>query len=299
VAKQRKKALWSVEQRLEFIDFRLYWEGRVNRSDLIDFFGVSVPQASADLTKYQEEATGNAVYDKTLKTYVAGPKFRPRFFEPSADQYLAQLRLIQSGLLSPEEAWAVPMPSYSIVPLIRRMLNPVTLRRVLNAIRTGEAVHVTYQSMSAPEPKQRWLAPHALGFDGARWHARAWCFKREAFRDFVLSRIVAIDDARPSDIAPEKDTGWQREVTLKIGPHPALKDGKRRAVELDFGMSGGAFEVTTRVCLAYYCMRQLGLDRKADEVKPERQQIVLVNRDEVEAAMAEAGVCGPEGMKDE
>lgn len=299
MAKQRKKSLWSVEQRLEFIDFRLYWEGRVNRSDLIDFFGVSVPQASADLTRYQVEATGNAVYDKTLKTYVAGPKFRPRYFEPSADQYLAQLRLIQSGLLAADEAWAVPVPSYSIVPLIRRVPSPTTLRRVLTAIRTGQAVHVTYQSMSAPEPGARWLAPHALGFDGARWHARAWCFKREAFRDFVLSRIVAIDDTRPSRIDPGKDVGWQREVTLKIGPHPALKDGKRRAVELDFGMAGGGFEVTTRVCLAYYCMRQLGLDRKPDEVKPERQQIALTNRDEVEAAMVEAGVCGPEGMNEE
>ena len=220
-------------------------------------------------------------------------------FEPSADQYLAQLRLVQSGLLPPEEAWAVPMPSYSIVPLIQRMLDPTTLRRALSAIRNGEAVQVNYQSMSAPEPKQRWLAPHALGFDGARWHARAWCFKREAFRDFVLSRIVTIGDTRESEIEPEKDIGWQREVTLKIGPHPALKDGKRRAVELDFGMSGGAFEVTTRVCLAYYCMRQLGLDRLPAEVKPERQQIVLVNRNEVEAAMAETGVCGPEGMSED
>jgi hypothetical protein len=299
VGKQRQKARWSVEQRLEFIDFRLYWEGRVNRSDLIDFFEVSVPQASADLTQYQEQAKGNAVYDKTRKAYVAGPKFRPVFFDPSADQYLAQLRMIQSGLLPEEEAWAVRLPSYSILPILRRRIDPNTLRLVLTAIRSGEALHVSYQSMSAPQPKQRWLAPHALGFDGARWHARAWCFKREAFRDFVLSRVVAIDDARPSPIAPADDVGWQREVTLRIGPHPALKDGKRRAVELDYGMSDGVFEVATRACLAYYCMRQFGLDRPPTEVKPERQQIVLVNRAEVEAVMAETGVCGPEGLGDE
>ena len=41
---------WGVEQRLEFIEFRLFWEGGINRGDIIEIFGVSVPQASKDLT---------------------------------------------------------------------------------------------------------------------------------------------------------------------------------------------------------------------------------------------------------
>jgi len=43
-------------------------------------------------------------------------------------------------------------------------------------------------------------------------------------------------------------------------------------------------------------MRQLGLGRAPAEVKPERQQMVLVSRAEVEAAMAKAGKCGPDGL---
>lgn len=39
-----------VERRLEFIEFRLFWEGGVNRADIIEMFDVSVPQASKDLT---------------------------------------------------------------------------------------------------------------------------------------------------------------------------------------------------------------------------------------------------------
>ena len=50
---------WGVEQRLEFIEFRLFWEGGINRGDIIEIFGVSVPQASKDLTMYQEAAPGN------------------------------------------------------------------------------------------------------------------------------------------------------------------------------------------------------------------------------------------------
>ena len=60
---------WGVEQRLEFIEFRLFWEGAINRSDLVDQFGVSVPQASNDLRRYQEIAPCNMVYDKSAKRY--------------------------------------------------------------------------------------------------------------------------------------------------------------------------------------------------------------------------------------
>jgi hypothetical protein len=45
---------WGQERRLEFIDFRLLWEGRLNRADITTFFRISVPQASLDLAKYQE-----------------------------------------------------------------------------------------------------------------------------------------------------------------------------------------------------------------------------------------------------
>ena len=291
MGKQRKKGRWSVEQRLEFIDFRLFWEGHVNRGDLVSFFGVSVPQASSDLAEYQAAAKGNAVYDKTRKTYVAGRKFKPVFFEPSADEYLAQLRLIQAGLLTDEEAWAVRLPSYSIVPILRRRLEPGTLRRILDAIRTRSSIHINYQSKSSPEPKWRWIAPHALGFDGFRWHARAWCHNHQEFRDFVLARVLEMDEARSDDIDPAEDAGWQREVTLQLAPHPELKGGERHAVELDFGMTDSAIQVSMRVCMAYYFMLQLCLDGDPADADPHSHQLVLTNRTEVEAAMKEAGRC--------
>ena len=36
---ERSELRWGVEQRLEFIEFRLFWEGHVNRSDLMDHSG--------------------------------------------------------------------------------------------------------------------------------------------------------------------------------------------------------------------------------------------------------------------
>ena len=32
---------WSRKRRIEFIDFRLSIDGKINRADLVDFFGIS------------------------------------------------------------------------------------------------------------------------------------------------------------------------------------------------------------------------------------------------------------------
>jgi hypothetical protein len=293
VPKQRKKGRWSVEQRLEFIDFRLFWEGRVNRRDLVEHFGVSVPQASFDLTHYQEVAKHNAVYDKTEKKYVAGPNYRPVFFKPSADGYLSQLRLIEAGLWSPEEAWAIPSSAYTVVAPLRRHIDPNILRVILRAIRDRLAVQISYQAMKRPEPSERWLSPHSLGFDGFRWHARAWCHTKKNFQDFVLARVVSVGEMQKLESNPDDDKAWKREITLRFEPHPDLKEGARKAIELDYGMVNGAAEVTTRVCLSYYLERHFGLDSEAPQAKGQRQQIVLVNRVELDAARAEiAENCG-------
>jgi hypothetical protein len=298
VGKQRKKGRWSVEQRLEFIDFRLFWEGRVNRSDLIDHFGVSVPQASADLTLYQAEAKNNAVYDKNQKTYVAGPRFKPVFFEPSAARYLAQLRMIDADLLSEDEAWAIRTPAYTIVPALRRHIEPAVLRAILSAIRNRLSVHVSYQAVKRPEPKPRWVSPHSLAFDGFRWHTRAWCHTRGGFVDFLLARILEIGETKESEIDPETDAAWKREITLRFEPHPDLKGGARKVVELDFGMKDGVVEITTKVCLTYYLERQFGIDSEAPPGSAVRHQIVLVNRAELEAARREIGDnCGVDQAK--
>ena len=89
---------WGVERRLEFIDFRLYWEGRINRKDLTEFFSIYVPQASADLRKYQEKAPNNIEYDKSGKFYFATANFKPVFISPDSSDYLAQLRLISDKI---------------------------------------------------------------------------------------------------------------------------------------------------------------------------------------------------------
>jgi len=60
---------YAVEMRLRFIDFLMHHYGTLNRSAIMDFFGVSMPQAALDIRTYVEIAPGNMIYDKSAKTY--------------------------------------------------------------------------------------------------------------------------------------------------------------------------------------------------------------------------------------
>jgi hypothetical protein len=55
--------------RLQFIECMLFHYDRINRGVLADYFGLSIPQASADIGLYLELAPHNAVYDKSIKAY--------------------------------------------------------------------------------------------------------------------------------------------------------------------------------------------------------------------------------------
>jgi predicted DNA-binding transcriptional regulator YafY len=152
-----------------------------------------------------------------------------------------------------------------------------TDRSVVGAIRRSDAIEVQYQSLSSPEPRWRWIAPHAIGFDGFRWHTRAFCLTDEAFKDFLLSRILEIRGSRESEVPSGHDGDWNTEVTLEIGPHPALSETQAKVIALDYGMRGGKAKIKVRRALLYYALRRLGLDTDPDARKPQDQQIVLLN----------------------
>ena len=279
----RSELRWGVEQRLEFIEFRLFWEGHVNRSDLMDHFGVSVNQASTDLNRYIGVAPDNMVYNKSARTYVRGPGFKSRFLEPDASRYLAQLRSVEDGILDREDCWIADLPPYASAPMPVRDVNPVRLRSVVGTIRRSEAIEVKYQSLSGPEPRWRWIAPHAIAFDGFRWHTRAFCMTDSCFKDFLLSRILDIRGARESQTSADNDRDWHSEVTLEVAPHPELSDTQAKVVALDYGMRGGKAKIKVRRALLYYALRRLGLDTDPAARSPQDQQIVLLNREVIDA----------------
>lgn len=275
--KKGKQLNWGAERRYEFIEFRIFWHGRINRADLMAKFGISLQQASLDLSGYVDRWKRNIVYDKSLRTYVRGRSFKPRFIIPSAEDYLAQLRAVDQGLLSSAQSWISVFPGYAATPMPARGVAPETLRDVLVAIHEPAALQVTYQSMSRPEPSARWIEPHALAFDGFRWHARAFCQNDLVFKDFLLSRIVEIGKKGPVTVDPQNDAAWHSEIVLEIGPHPELSPTQRRAIEMDYGMEDGRAQIPVRSALLFYALKRLGLDTDPAARRPQDQQIVLLN----------------------
>lgn len=69
----------ALQARLRFIDFCLDAYGYINRSHLMDYFGLSTPQVSQDIQEYQTVAVGNAQYSASRKRYEKTSTFVRRF----------------------------------------------------------------------------------------------------------------------------------------------------------------------------------------------------------------------------
>lgn len=68
---------YALTQRLRFIDFLLNQYGYINRSAIMCYYGVSMPQASHDFKDYMKLAPNNMEYSKTDKIYKRTDKFKP------------------------------------------------------------------------------------------------------------------------------------------------------------------------------------------------------------------------------
>ena len=271
---------WGVERRLEFIEFRLYWEAGINRSDIMDQFGVSMPQASKDLSRYQELAPGNMEYDKSEKRYFAAARFAPKFLRLDPDQFLSQLRAVVTHAVPPEETWLSKMPRLDSLPVLHRRIDPDFLRAILDAIRNEQALAILYQSMNAnrPDPVWRGISPHAFGYDGLRWHVRAFCHIDSKFKDFLLSRCLKYRPAGEALGKSSDDKEWTELVDVELKPNPLLSKSQQLIISHDYGMKDGKLTVTIRKSLFFYFERQLRLDVAEALGKPQEAPVVIARQ---------------------
>ena len=292
MGKETAKLRWGVEQRLEFIEFRLFWEGGINRSDLTGYFGVSVPQASNDLSQYQALAPENIAYNKNEKRYVPTGDFQPRFLKPDADRYLSQLGQVLDCTLDLDGSWISQPPSFETVPLLHRNVDPAVLRTIVSAIRAKNSIEIRYQSLSPNRPKANWrrISPHALAFNGQRWHARAFCHIERNFADFLLPRFLDTRNVGEVGLGPENDLIWNQIVTVILKPHPKLNDEQKRIVTKDYGMKNDRLRVPMRQALLYYFLKRMNLDFEEEKRPAQEQHVVLVNPEEVRDALEKARI---------
>lgn len=177
------------------------------------------------------------------------------------------------GIMDRDDTWIAELPSYDAAPTPVREVNPVTLRSIVGAIRRSEAVEVKYQSLSRPEPRWRWIAPHAIEFDGFRWHTRAFCLTDQAFKDFLLLRILQTRGVQDNEVTAATGKAWREHVTLEIGPHPALSETQKKVIALDYGMRGGKAKIKIRQAFLYYTLIKMGLYTDPSARKPQEKKL--------------------------
>lgn len=278
---------WGPEQRLEFIEFRLFWEGSINRNDLIERFGVSVPQSSNDLTTYRDRAPSNLRYDAKEKRYLASDTFAPILLKPNPDRYLAQLKAMADHIMRVEDTWMGEAPPADAMPIPSRKVDALVLRSFVAAVRKRESINILYHSMNDQKPEASWrrVTPHAFGYDGMRWHSRAFCHNSEKFKDFILSRCHATEAPEPSKIDAKGDADWNRYFGVILRPNPLLSPSQQEAVAWDYNMADGQVTVLVRYALLYYFNKRLRLDVAEKLDRPKERPIVVVNEVEFNRAL--------------
>lgn len=61
---------WFISVRQDFIAATLRQFGQINRSDLVRQFGISIPQAAADIARFLASDPPRVEYDPRLKCYI-------------------------------------------------------------------------------------------------------------------------------------------------------------------------------------------------------------------------------------
>jgi hypothetical protein len=273
---------WGQDRRLEFIEFRLLWDGRINRGEVAEFFNISIQQASLDFARYMVLAPENMKYDRSEKVYRAAEGFRSILMAPDTQRYLHELAGLATGTVSLSASFIGTRPPCDVVSLPERRVRTELFLPLLWAVRDSVEIDITYQSMRNPVPSRQWTAPHAFAFDGARWHARAWCYGTSRFRDFVLNRIQEVHGSRASNVNPSDDADWHKFFVVEIEPSPNLTLSQRDSVVTDFGMQNGKLSKTIRKALVPYFVRHLRIDDPKSS-----QPIVWANRGQFEEATSQ------------
>lgn len=273
---------WDLALRYRLIETVAWWEGRLTTGHLIQSFGISRQQASKDINTYiTEHAPRNLTYDKQLKGYIPSKHFKPRFIDDSASAYLHLL--YQNNERAPHiEGLALAYAHTKVLEVPDRSIRPQILRPLLKACREGLRLETEYVSLANPEPEVRLIAPHTLVYTGMRWHVRAYCEKNGKYRDFVLSRLRGEPELLgKSENLIGDDHVWETAVNLVITPDQRLAAAQRAIIEADFGMLDGQLVIPSRQALVKYVLQRYQIDPKNLDPKPEAQQIVVKNLQEL------------------
>lgn len=241
--------------RYRAIELIALWEGRLITSQLMEWFGITRQQASADINRYNNELNPQALlHSPSIKGYIPASGFKPVLSSGHINDYL---ELLTSNGTQPMSLVLESQPGVAAVQLPERAVMPDVVRELVKACRNAGGLKIAYSSMRNPEPHERIISPHTLIYSGFRWHVRAWCHKNQSFRDFLLSRITCAPQPY-NNLAPpaESDSDWHEHITLRMIPNQRMNAAQQSLVARDYAMTNGQLPITVRKALAHYTLQR-------------------------------------------
>lgn len=264
---QRVESLSHAQQeRLAYIDFRLYFLGEIGRPDLANRFGVAPAGATRDFALYREIAPQNIEFDGSSKIYRIGKAFSP-IFDHATQRVLSAIALGFGDGVNVDSLPLLPCESPAVLSSPRMDV----LAPICRAIHAKRPVAIRYHSMSSGD-SERVIVPFALVDTGLRWHVRAFDRKSNEFRDFVITRIEAptlVDEETKANERPDNDIQWTRIVELDLVPHPRL--GRPEIIRMDYAIPDGSLRMRVRAAVAGYMLLRWSVDASPDHSLKEEQ----------------------------
>ncbi|WP_407332312.1 helix-turn-helix transcriptional regulator [Enterovibrio sp. 27052020O] len=275
---------WDLLLRYRVIEIVALWEGRLTTNHLTQSFGIVRQQASKDINSYLADiAPGNLVYDKHLKGYKPSDCFSPKLTSGHADEYLHILSRREDMTVTFAEL-DMGFEHTAMVRPVTRNISPEALRPLVQAIREKKRVDICYTSLKDGETVERIISPHTLVCTPLRWHVRAYCEHADGYRDFVLSRIHGVPDINDNaSHGKEDDALWNTDVTIELIPDLRFNEKQKAVIEKDYGMSNGTLSIATNASLVRYLLDAYNIDIHMQKNRPQGQQIVVGNMDELMA----------------
>lgn len=251
-------------ERLNYIEFRVFFTGQFSRSDLVQRFGISKAGATRDLAIYQQEAPANIEFDGTTKNYRIAKSFQLHYLKEVEPKQM--LRALVHGLgndfgAGPEHLVPCELPTRLQAPPVE------VLAAISRAINQGRVLSAEYLSGTGNYGRRE-IVPFSIFGTGLKWMVRAYNRRRNLFCDFILNRFksaeVLEEKPRPEE-AKEFDDEWNRMLKLELIPHPAASPDSKAVTLQEFQMTDGALVLRVRAALAPHVLNLWRVDCSQDQ----------------------------------
>jgi hypothetical protein len=266
-----------VEDRLSYLELCLYWKGSVNRIDLRSKFEISVPQATQDFRNYLKLAPQNIIYDKNRRSYIPIEKtFEFKFKENRPENIL---NILTGSNADKNSKNKIHNCVYNLKPYSKQFNSDILTKITRAVLQDNIFLKIEYQSLQSSEPEIRTIYPTSFGYFKGRYHIRAYCFSRQEYRDFVLSRIISVGYKEKAPGKVPEDIEAHSTVSVIIKPHSKLSETQKKCIELEYGMKDGFACITVEKHKLLYLMDELNL--VYPELEPPYTALELVNREDI------------------